>query len=94
MMETMIAGLLAIPGLRLYGISDPRRFENRCATFAVRIEGRTPLELATKLGERGFFTWDARLDSRGRLSLREMFLAEFLYRRSPSYQRQLCQSYE
>jgi cysteine desulfurase family protein (TIGR01976 family) len=58
MMETMISGLLAIPGLKLYGISDPRRFENRCATFAVRIEGHTPLELATKLGDRGFFTWD------------------------------------
>ncbi|MBZ5656301.1 MAG: cysteine desulfurase-like protein [Acidobacteriia bacterium] len=58
MMETMIAGLLAIPGLKLYGISDQRRFENRCATIVVRIEGHTPLELATKLGERGFFTWD------------------------------------
>jgi cysteine desulfurase family protein (TIGR01976 family) len=58
MMEKMIAGLLAIPGLKLYGISDPRSFENRCATFVVRIEGHTPLELATKLGERGFFTWD------------------------------------
>ena len=58
MTEKMIAGLLAIPGLKLYGISDPRRFENRCATIAVRIEGHTPLELATKLGERGFFTWD------------------------------------
>ncbi len=56
--EKMIAGLLAIPRLKLYGISDPRRFENRCATFVVRIEGHTPLELATKLGERGFFTWD------------------------------------
>jgi len=54
----MIAGLLAIPGLKLYGISDPRRFEERCATFVVRIEGHTPLELATMLGERGFFTWD------------------------------------
>ena len=54
----MIAGLLAIPGSKLYGISDPRRFENRCATFVVRIAGHTPLELATKLGERGFFTWD------------------------------------
>jgi cysteine desulfurase family protein (TIGR01976 family) len=54
----MIAGLLAIPGLKLYGISDPRRFEERCATFVVRIEGHTPLELATKLGDRGFFTWD------------------------------------
>jgi cysteine desulfurase family protein (TIGR01976 family) len=58
MMEKMIAGLLAIPGLKLYGISNPQRFENRCSTFAVRIEGHTPLELATKLGERGFFTWD------------------------------------
>ena len=58
MMEKMIAGLLAIPGLKLYGISDQRRFENRCATFVVRIEGHTPLELATKLGERGIFTWD------------------------------------
>jgi cysteine desulfurase family protein (TIGR01976 family) len=58
MMEKMIAGLLAIPGLKLYGISDPRRFEDRCATIAVRIEGHTPLELATMLGERGFFTWD------------------------------------
>jgi cysteine desulfurase family protein (TIGR01976 family) len=57
-METMIAGLLAIPGLKLYGISDPRRFDHRCATFVVRIEGHTPLELAAYLGERGFFTWD------------------------------------
>ncbi|HKM84642.1 MAG TPA: cysteine desulfurase-like protein [Terriglobales bacterium] len=58
MTEKIIAGLLAIPGLKLYGISDPRRFDNRCATVVVRIEGHTPLELATKLGERGFFTWD------------------------------------
>jgi cysteine desulfurase family protein (TIGR01976 family) len=58
MLEKMIVGLLAIPGLNLYGISDPRRFEERCATFVVRIGGHTPLELATKLGDRGFFTWD------------------------------------
>ena len=59
-MEKMIAGLLAIPGLKLYGISDRQRLENqeRCSTFAVRIEGHSPLELATKLGERGIFTWD------------------------------------
>jgi len=58
MTEKIVAGLLAIPGLRIYGITDPRRFEERCATFVVRIAGHTPLELATKLGERGFFTWD------------------------------------
>jgi cysteine desulfurase family protein (TIGR01976 family) len=58
MMEKLIAGLIEIPGLKLYGISDPRRYDHRCATIAVRVEGHTPLELATKLGERGFFTWD------------------------------------
>lgn len=58
LMEKMIAGLLPIPGLKLYGISDPGRFDCRCATFVVRIEGHSPLELATKLGERGIFTWD------------------------------------
>jgi cysteine desulfurase family protein (TIGR01976 family) len=58
LMEKMIAGLLAIPGLKLYGVSDRQRFDDRCATFAVRIEGHSPLELATKLGERGIFTWD------------------------------------
>jgi len=58
LMRTLIAGLLAIPGLKLYGISDAKRFDRRCPTFAVRVKGHTPLELATKLGERGFFTWD------------------------------------
>jgi len=58
LMERMIRGLTAIPRLKLYGIADPLRLEERCATFAVRVEGHTPLELATKLGERGFFTWD------------------------------------
>lgn len=56
--ERLIAGLLALPGLKLYGIADPSRFAHRCPTVAVRIAGHTPLELATKLGDRGFFTWD------------------------------------
>jgi cysteine desulfurase family protein (TIGR01976 family) len=58
LMESLIRGLLGTPGLKLYGISDPERFDQRCPTIAVRIQGHTPLELATRLGERGFFTWD------------------------------------
>jgi selenocysteine lyase/cysteine desulfurase len=54
----MASGLKQIAGLKIYGITDPARFDQRCATFAVRIDGFTPLELATQLGERGFFTWD------------------------------------
>jgi cysteine desulfurase family protein (TIGR01976 family) len=58
LMQRMLTGLAEIPGLRLYGISDPARLDSRCPTFAVRIPGHTPLELATKLGEKGIFTWD------------------------------------
>ncbi len=62
LMERMIAGLLRIPRLKIYGITDPARFDERCPTLAVRVVGQTadqtPLALATQLGDRGFFTWD------------------------------------
>jgi cysteine desulfurase family protein (TIGR01976 family) len=58
LMQLMLRGLAEIPGLRLYGIADPTRLDSRCPTFAVRIDGHTPLELATKLGQRSIFTWD------------------------------------
>jgi cysteine desulfurase family protein (TIGR01976 family) len=58
LVERLIAGLLQIPGLKFYGITDPERFDARCPTVAVRIAGHTPLRLATELGRRGFFTWD------------------------------------
>ena len=62
LMERLIAGLLKIPELEIYGITDPSRFAERCPTLAVRVVNQTaehtPLALATKLGERGFFTWD------------------------------------
>ncbi len=58
LLRRAVEGLNEIPGAKIYGITDPARFNERCATLAVRIEGHTPLELATKLGERGFFTWD------------------------------------
>ncbi|MBO9326973.1 MAG: cysteine desulfurase-like protein [Roseiflexus sp.] len=56
--ERLIAGLLAIPGLTFYGISDPARFDMRTPTAAVRLAGRTPRELAEALGRRGIFCWD------------------------------------
>ena len=56
--ERMLRGLLDIPGLKVYGVTDLQKLANRTPTFAVRVDGHTPLELATKLGDRGFFTWD------------------------------------
>jgi cysteine desulfurase family protein (TIGR01976 family) len=58
LLERALTGLQKIPGAKIYGITDPARMNERCGTIAVRINGHTPLELATKLGERGIFTWD------------------------------------
>jgi cysteine desulfurase family protein (TIGR01976 family) len=58
LLQQIMTGLKQIPRLKIYGITDPARFHERCATLAVRIENHTPLELATKLGDRGIFTWD------------------------------------
>ena len=58
LMEQLINGLLAIPGITFYGIKDPAKFDQRTPTVAIRLEGCTPRELATLLGERGIFTWD------------------------------------
>ncbi len=58
LLERAFAGLKKIPGLKIYGITDPARFDERCGTLAVRIENHSPMELASKLGERGIFTWD------------------------------------
>lgn len=54
----LICGLLEIPGLNFYGISDPARFHERVPTVGVRLSGHTPLECARFLGDRGIFTWD------------------------------------
>ncbi len=58
LMEQLISGLLAIPGVTFYGIRDPAKFDQRTPTVAIRMEGYTPRELATRLGERAIFTWD------------------------------------
>jgi selenocysteine lyase/cysteine desulfurase len=58
LVEQLIAGLLTIPGLTFYGIKDPAEFDHRTPTVSIRMEGRSPRELATYLGERSIFTWD------------------------------------
>jgi len=62
LMNRLIAGLSEIPRLKIYGITDPSCFAWRCPTLALRVinqtADQTPRQLAAKLGERGFFTWD------------------------------------
>ncbi len=58
LMERLIAGLLAVPGLTFYGIKDPAKYDQRTPTVAFRMANRSSRDLATYLGEQGIFTWD------------------------------------
>jgi len=46
-----------VPGLRLYGIRDPGRAEQRTPTFCFNLDGWTPEALSVELGELGLFTY-------------------------------------
>jgi cysteine desulfurase family protein (TIGR01976 family) len=54
----LIDGLQSIPGVRIYGITDPQRCAESCSTLSLRIGNHHPTAMATYLGERGIFTWD------------------------------------
>lgn len=56
--EQFIPALLQIPGLTLYGITDPNRFAWRTPTAAIRLAGHSPGAIAKALGDRGLFTWN------------------------------------
>jgi selenocysteine lyase/cysteine desulfurase len=58
LLTRLIEGLLTVPKLRLFGISDPNHFHERCSTVSIRIGDHHPTEIAKFLGDRGIFTWD------------------------------------
>ncbi|HUY95484.1 MAG TPA: cysteine desulfurase-like protein [Terracidiphilus sp.] len=58
LIANLIEGLRSIPGVRVYGITDPARFEERCSTLSLRIGDHAPRTIAEFLAQRGIFTWD------------------------------------
>lgn len=56
--ERFLRGAAAVPGLRVYGITDVERLDERTPTFAVSLAGQPPRRVAERLGEQGIFVWD------------------------------------
>jgi cysteine desulfurase family protein (TIGR01976 family) len=46
-----------LPGLRLYGIADPGRADERTPTFCFNVDGWSAERLSRALGEQGLFTY-------------------------------------
>jgi cysteine desulfurase family protein (TIGR01976 family) len=55
--ERFLRGAVQIPGLQVFGITDIENLENRAPTFAVRLDGYSCEDVATRLGEKGIFVW-------------------------------------
>jgi cysteine desulfurase family protein (TIGR01976 family) len=51
-------GLSAIPGVRLFGITDPERFASRTPTAALTVDGVASRDVAAALGRDGIAVWD------------------------------------
>lgn len=53
-----LKGVAALPDVRLFGIADPVRLDERVPTFAIRVGDQHPADTAKHLAERGIFVWD------------------------------------
>ncbi len=56
--RAMLDTLESIPGLKVYGLKDIRRIEERVPTFAVNLEGMHPRKLAEELDHQNIYVWD------------------------------------
>jgi cysteine desulfurase family protein (TIGR01976 family) len=58
LLTRLIEELQTIPGMRIFGITDAKRFDERCSTLSFRLGDHNPTKIAAFLGDRGIFTWD------------------------------------
>jgi len=49
--------LRAVPGITIYGITDPARFADRVATFAFRLQNLEPRRIAEELDKDRVYAW-------------------------------------
>lgn len=56
--RALLSALQSIPGLHLYGLTDPKKLEQRVPTFSFRLGNLPPRRVAEQLAERGIYVWD------------------------------------
>ncbi len=54
----LLAGLTSIPGLHIWGITDPRLMHQRVPTFSFTLRGHAPRSVAEHLAQQNIYAWD------------------------------------
>jgi cysteine desulfurase family protein (TIGR01976 family) len=55
--ERLLVGLSSLRQVRVWGIVEPARFDQRVPTVSITHARRSPIEVAEHLAERGIFAW-------------------------------------
>ena len=56
--RALLSALTSVPGLRLYGLTDENRLQDRVATFSFRLQDLPPRTVAERLAQEGIYVWD------------------------------------
>jgi cysteine desulfurase family protein (TIGR01976 family) len=56
--RALLSALEQVPGLRLYGLADPRKLDQRVPTFSFTLPGMHPRQVAERLAAEGIYVWD------------------------------------
>ena len=56
--RALIETIQAVPGTRIYGLTDMKRLDERVSTVSFTLEGKHPNDVAKQLGDAGFYVWD------------------------------------
>lgn len=56
--RALLSALEQVPGLRLYGLADPSKLDQRVPTFSFTLEGKHPRAVAEALAAEGIYVWD------------------------------------
>jgi cysteine desulfurase family protein (TIGR01976 family) len=54
----LMEGLKEVSGMKIYGITDQKRFKDRVPTVAFRVNGHTPREIAERMAAENIYVWD------------------------------------
>jgi cysteine desulfurase family protein (TIGR01976 family) len=56
--RALLEALQAVPGITIFGLTDPKRLDERVATFSFRLQDQHPHDVAQKLADEGIYIWD------------------------------------
>jgi cysteine desulfurase family protein (TIGR01976 family) len=56
--RALLSALQSVPGLRIFGLTDLKRLEERVATYSFRLKNLQPRKVAEQLAEQDIYVWD------------------------------------